>query len=265
MENKIAKREKQAIAVFNFKNAELNKASERIYALKGSIAENMSEIARILGRVKREKLYVEDGFKSVHEYAENALDLGKATAYAMAGVGDRFLLSDTVTSQTVSAMLSPSNLTELVGLTDDEIQDGINKKLITPASTQVELRAYANAVKSRRKDGKVKVLPQFAVDIKIVHNGTVSGILGDKWTLPEAINEITQAIDFSGSIEKQFVNEGKGKDGAYHPGVRIYFNEKTGDIVKMTYERLEKPKPKEQSKPKFTKEQLLAMLAELGE
>lgn len=260
----MVKKDKQALVSFSFKNAELNKASERIYALKGSIAENMNEIAKILGRVKRDKLYVEDGFSSVSEYAENALDLGKATAYSMAGVGDRFLLSDTVTAQTISAMLSASNLAELVGLTDDEIQDGINKKAITPASTQVELRAYAKAIKSRRKDGTVKVLPQFIVDIKIIHNNTVSDIHGDKWSLPEAISEITKAIDFSGFIEKQFVNEGK-KEGEYHSGVRIYFKESTGDIIKMAYERLEKPKPKETPKPKFTKEQLLAMLAELGE
>ena len=264
MENKIVKKEKQAVATFSFKNAELNKASARIAVLKSSISENMYEIATILGRVKREKLYVEDGFSSVHEYAEKALDLSRPTAYAMAGVGDRFLLSDTKTAQTAAAMLPPSNLAELVGLTDEEIQDGINKKLITPASTQAQLRAYANAVKSRRKDGKVKVLPQFIVDVKILHNNTVTDIHGDKWTLPEAILEIGKKIDFSNFTEKQFVNEGK-KDGVYHAGVRIYFKESTGDIVKLSYERLEKPKEDKPKKPAYTKEQLLAMLAELSE
>lgn len=265
MENKIAKKEKQTVATsFTFKNVELNKASERITALKGSISENMNEIAKILGRVKRDKLYVEDGFKSVSEYAENALDLGKATAYAMAGVGDRFLLSDTKTAQTISAMLPASNLAELVGLTDEEIQDGINKRSITPNSTQVELRAFVKAVKSKRTDGLVRVLPEFIVDIKIIHNNTVSDIHFDKCTLPQAVVEISKEIEFSGFTEKQYVNEGK-KDGAYHAGVRIYYKESTGDIVKMTYARLEQPKAKEEKKPKFTKEQLLEMLAALGE
>lgn len=267
MENKteMVKKEKKKEAVtFNFKNTELNKASARITALKGSISKNMGEIAKILGRVKRDKLYEDDGFKSVSEYAENALSLGKATAYQLASVGERFLLNDSVTAKTVSAMLPPSNLAELVTLSDEEIQDAVNKKNITPNSTQTELRTLAKAVKGKRKGDDVKVLPQFIVDVKILHNNTVSDIHADKMTLPEAILEIGKKIDFKGFTEKQFINEGK-KDGEYHAGVRIYFKESTGDIVKLKYARIEKPKAEEPKKPAFTKEQLLAMLAELGE
>ena len=79
------------VTAFSFKNAELTKISEEIAAQGNGLAGNINNIASLLGKVKSGKLYGEDGFKSVEDYAGKTFSLGRAQAYQMSSVGERFI------------------------------------------------------------------------------------------------------------------------------------------------------------------------------
>ena len=248
----------KAPATFTFKNKKLNEVSIKIAKLGDEMAKKNVELAKLLGEVKKGELYKEDGFKSVAEYADSTFGIQKSLAYQLAKVGERFYLSESATAKAVSAMLPPSNLAELVNMKDEEIQKAVDAKEITPTTTQKTLRSVAAGVKHT----KPKVLDDFSVDAEIVHKGAIDRKHWDKTQLPVALADIAENVTLGEYIEKQFIREGK-YDGVYHRGVKVILCE-GGEIVKLTYGIVEKPKA-EGKKSKFTKDQLLKMLAELGE
>lgn len=258
--NEITNATVKAPASFTFKNKKLNEISLKIAKIGDDMGKKNMELAKLLGAVKKDELFKEDGFKSVAEYADSTFGIQKSLAYQLAKVGERFYLSDSATAKTVSAMLPPSNLAELVNMKDEEIQKALDEKEITPATTQKTLRSVASGVKHT----KPKTLEDYTVDAEIIHFGTVDRIHWDKTQLPVALDEIPQRISISAyDIEKQFIREGK-YEGAYHKGVKVILCEE-GELVRLTYGIVSKPKKDEPKKPKFTRAQLLKMLAEMPE
>ena len=256
--NEITNATVHAPASFTFKNKRLNEVSMKIAKLGDDMAKKNMELAKLLGTVKRDELFKDDGFKSVAEYADTTFGIQKSLAYQLAKVGERFYLSESATAKTVAAMLPPSNLAELVNMNDEDIQKAVDAKEITPTTTQKTLRSVAAGVKHT----KPKVLEDFTIDAEIVHSGAVDRLHWDKSQLPVAVAEIGARVKLGEYIEKQFIREGK-YDGAYHKGVKVLLCE-DGELVKLTYGIVEKPKA-EGKKPKFTKAQLLKMLEELGD
>lgn len=246
---------------FTFKNKKLNEISIRIARIGDDMSKKNMELAKLLGTVKRDELFKDDGFKSVAEYADTTFGIQKSLAYQLAKVGERFYLSENSTAKTVSAMLPPSNLAELVNMKDEDIQKAIDEKEITPSTTQKTLRSVAAGVKHT----KPKVLEQYSVDIEIVHTGVVDRMHFDKATIPDVCDEVRNKFNthLEDAIDKQFVREGK-YDGEYHKGVRIYLC-KNGAMAKLTYGIVDKTKSTEPKKPKFTRAQLLKMLAGMPE
>lgn len=249
----------KAPASFSFKNKKLNEISIRIAKIGDDMGKKNMELAKLLGTVKRDELFKDDGFKSVAEYADNTFGIQKSLAYQLAKVGERFYLSDNATAKTVSGMLPPSNLAELVNMKDEEIQKAIDEKEITPTTTQKMLRSVAAGV----KHSKPKVLEGYAVDIQIIRSGTVDTMHLDKSTLPDALDKVGEKVKLGEFIEKQFIREGK-YEGAYHKGVKVILCE-DGELVRMTYGITEPASKSEPKKPKFTRAQLLKMLAEMPE
>lgn len=259
--NEITNATVKAPSSFTFKNKKLNEISIRIAKIGDDMGKKNMELAKLLGTVKRDELFKDDGFKSVAEYADSTFGIQKSLAYQLAKVGERFYLSENATAKTVSGMLPPSNLAELVNMKDEDIQKAIDAKEITPSTTQKTLRSVAAGVKHT----KPKVLEQYSIDAEIVHTGLVDMMHFDKETLPGASDAIRQRFSthLEDAIEKQFVREGK-YDGEYHKGVKIFLTT-NGAMVKLTYGIVSKPKKTEDKKPKFTRAQLLKMLAEMPE
>ena len=257
--NEITNATVKAPASFTFKNKKLNEISIRIAKIGDDMGKKNMELAKLLGTVKRDELFKDDGFKSVAEYADSTFGIQKSLAYQLAKVGERFYLSENATAKTVSGMLPPSNLAELVNMKDEDIQKAIDAKEITPSTTQKTLRSVAAGV----KHNKPKVLDDYTVDAQIIRAGTVDTLHLDKATLPDAVEEIAKRVKLGEYIEKQFIREGK-YDGAYHKGVKVILCE-DGELVRLTYGIVSKPKKADDKKPKFTRAQLLKMLAEMPE
>lgn len=249
----------KAPASFTFKNKKLNEISLRIAKIGDDMGKKNMELAKLLGTVKRDELFKDDGFKSVAEYADSTFGIQKSLAYQLAKVGERFYLSDNVTAKTVSGMLPPSNLAELVNMKDEDIQKAIDAKEITPTTTQKTLRSVAAGV----KHAKPKVLEAYAVDAEIIRSSGIDRLHLEKSNLPDALDEISKRVKLGEFIEKQFIREGK-YDGAYHKGVKVILCE-GGELVRLTYGIANPVKKTDAKKPKFTRAQLLKMLAEMPE
>ena len=257
--NEITNATVKAPASFTFKNKKLNEISIRIAKIGDDMGKKNMELAKLLGTVKRDELFKDDGFKSVAEYADTTFGIQKSLAYQLAKVGERFYLSDNATAKTVSGMLPPSNLAELVNMKDEDIQKAIDAKEITPTTTQKTLRSVAAGV----KHSKPKVLEAYAVDVEIIRASGIDRLHLDKSNLPDALDEIAKRVKLGEFIEKQFIREGK-YDGAYHKGVKVILCE-DGELVRLTYGIANPVKKADDKKRKFTRAQLLKMLAEMPE
>lgn len=257
--NEITNATVKAPAAFTFKNKKLNEISIRIAKIGDDMGKKNMELAKLLGTVKRDELFKDDGFKSVAEYADSTFGIQKSLAYQLAKVGERFYLSDNATAKTVSGMLPPSNLAELVNMKDEDIQKAIDAKEITPTTTQKTLRSVAAGV----KHSKPKILEAYAVDAEIIRTSGIDRLHLDKSNLPDALDEIAKRVKLGEFIEKQFIREGK-YDGAYHKGVKVILCE-DGELVRLTYGIANPVKKAEGKKPKFTRAQLLKMLEEMPE
>ena len=257
--NEITNATVKAPASFTFKNKKLNEISIRIAKIGDDMGKKNMELAKLLGTVKRDELFKDDGFKSVAEYADMTFGIQKSLAYQLAKVGERFYLSDSSTAKTVAGMLPPSNLAELVNMKDEEIQKAIEAKEITPNTTQKTLRSVAAGV----KHAKPKILEAYTVDVEIIRAAGIDRLHLDKSNLPDALDEIAKRVKLGEFIEKQFIREGK-YEGAYHKGVKVILCE-DGELVRLTYGISNPIKKTEAKKPKFTRAQLLKMLAEMPE
>ena len=257
--NEITNATVKAPASFTFKNKKLNEISIRIAKIGDDMGKKNMELAKLLGTVKRDELFKDDGFKSVAEYADSTFGIQKSLAYQLAKVGERFYLSDNATAKAVSGMLPPSNLAELVNMKDEDIQKAIDAKEITPSTTQKTLRSVAAGV----KHSKPKILEAYAVDAEIIRASGIDRLQLDQSNLPDAMDEIAKRVKLGEFVEKQFIREGK-YDGAYHKGVRVILCE-DGELVRLTYGIANPVKKTDAKKPKFTRAQLLKMLAEMPE
>lgn len=237
------------MGTFSFKSTKLAEYSRQIASLGSEIASKNIEIAKILGHVLSEKCYEEDGFKSVSDYAEQVFGIKKQSAYQMANVGAKFYNTESETAKKVSALLPPSNLAELVNMSEDDIKKEIEAGNISETSTQKELREVAKGYKEPKK---VSVEPLYQGTIKFVVGSTVTVRPFERFTIDTILRNVARDHGFEVS---EFKSHGKDKKVAVT---------ESGDVFVVTYEKYVAPKVEEKPKKsnKFTVEELMAMLAE---
>lgn len=248
-------------AKFTFKNQKLNEISINIAQIGQSMASSNREVSKLLGEVKKDKLYEEDGFKSVAEYAETTFGIAKSLAYQLAKVGERFYLVESEAAKKAAAMLPPSNLAEIANMTDEQIEKAIDAGEISPASTQKKLRDVAAGV----KHFKPKVLEDYDIEVYIYHADGVETLNYNSHPLETVRDDALAHLKCPASkvIEKPFVREGK-YDGEYHRGIKVILCP-TGELVKIVYGIVNKPKPEKKPGKKtldeLTDEEIMEMLA----
>ena len=249
---------------FNFKNKKLNEVSAKIAKAGADMSNKNREIAKLLGMVKKDKLYTEDGFKSVDEFAEKTFGIKKSIAYQLANVGERFYNVDSETAKKVSDMLPPSNLAEIAGMKDEEIQKAMDAGEIKEGTTQQKLRDIAKTVKASKaatgeSTGKPKVLPTYEADVTILRATGADRIHFDKETLPNIQAAIDERVKPEGTMTKTFVREGK-YEKEYHRGIVVTLSKEA--VVVLNYGLATKPPVAKKPAPKeYTIEELEAMLA----
>lgn len=148
MSNGIVEIEDMHISQKLFKNEELNEITQEIYEVYTNLRDHATvssqNIAKLLSRVRSGKLYVDDGFDSVSDYAYQTFGMAKSTAYSMADAGDMY--NNTEIPANIRE-LPPSKLVKLKSVSPATMQEDIKAGKLKPEMTQKELGEYAKVPK----------------------------------------------------------------------------------------------------------------------
>lgn len=128
----------------SFQDPRLQKATARILSIYHDAAKYADrknrEIAKILATVKDEKSYEADGFSSVGDYAGKVFGISSVNAYKLATAGAVYNNPD---APEIMKQFSPSKLAELSRVPEEALKSAIDSQVITPDTTQKELREFA--------------------------------------------------------------------------------------------------------------------------
>lgn len=249
-----------------FKDPRLADATKRIAAIYTDAAKFVDtknrEIASILAEVMEGKSYEKDGFKSVGDYAKEVFGINRQNAYSLAAAGKVY--NDNNAPAALKAM-SPSKLAEVAKVPSETLNKAIEDGKITADTTQKDLRDFAAAATS--KPDKVEILNNYtarpcAPSVSERDADTYSAAR----TLPEWEDYFMEYMrSLAPSRTPEIIKLPKttvpGNTDAKKATVeRRLFTSDNFSLVVEFYTVKPDPKP---AKPKFTKEQLLAMLADL--
>lgn len=148
----------------SLKCKELAKAGLELDAIGNDVAAKAVEQCRVYFDVTSRKLYEEDGFKNVGEFAEKFFGESKSSASQKAAVYARFFSDEA--SDTCKRVLElvgnkPAVLYELSKMTDDELKTELDKGTFDNGCTLDAARKIAKAAKEARDDGKPVVVKIF--------------------------------------------------------------------------------------------------------
>lgn len=148
----------------SLKSKELAKAGLELDAIGNDVAAKAVEQCKVYFDVTARKLYEEDGFKNVGEFAEKFFGESKSSASQKAAVYARFFSDEA--SETCKRVLElvgnkPAVLYELSKMTDDELAVELDKGTFDNGCTLDAARKIAKAAKAARDDGKTAVVKVF--------------------------------------------------------------------------------------------------------
>lgn len=254
--------------VRKFEDTRLAKHTERIihiYKDAQIFADKKNrEIASILSTIKNEKSYEKDGFLSVADYAEKTFSIKRASAYSLAAAGDVY--NDTKASELIKS-LTPSKLAELASVKPEIVESALKSGEISPSTSQADLRTFAARQKPDEK--KAEIVPNFTahavnyIQLEPLFDGV-------KNTLDYFHNFVKEQISTFLKIDPETIEVHKlppvkvensnAKIERY-----IYLTRVSATVVE--YSKVVKSKRKNgpATTRKLTREELLAMLAELDE
>lgn len=261
-------------AARTFKDERLTKATQRISSIytdaaKYADAKNR-EIAKILADVADKKAFEKDGFKSVADYASSVFGIARQNAYALANAGKVY--NDKNAHPELQSM-SPSKLAELAAVDSKAVNAALEKGEITHDTTQKALREFADKAKADKESEKPVVLDMFTAHIccPIVDEETADtlsmGKTLDEWDdyfMDYVANAIPVELPIS-QFEIIKLPKGKIDPTATKSTVnrRLYCNKYFSIVVEFYTYKAPASKSSKPAGSKYTKDQLLAMLAEM--
>lgn len=148
----------------SLKSKELAKAGLELDAIGNDVAAKAVAQCKVYFDVTSRKLYEEDGFKNVGEFAEKYFGESKSSASQKATVYGRFFTDDA--SETCKRVLElvgnkPAVLYELSKMTDDELKAELEKGTFDDGCTLDKAKTLAKSAKAARDDGKPVVVKIF--------------------------------------------------------------------------------------------------------
>ena len=249
-----------------FKDPRLAEATKRIAAIYTDAAKFVDtknrEIASILAEVMEAKSYEKDGFKSVGDYAKEVFGINRQNAYSLASAGKVY--NDKNAPVALKSM-SPSKLAEVAKLPTETLTKAIEDGKITADTTQKDLRDFASSVTA--KTNKVEVLDNYtARPCTAFVSERDADTYNTARTIPEWEDYFMDYMQAQSPartpevIKLPKTTTPNNPDAKKATVERRLFTSDNFSLVVEFYTVKPEPKP---SKPKFTKEQLLEMLAEL--
>lgn len=206
-----------------FKSKELNKATQVIFDAVNIFNTTASETRKVvavqLSRIENGKLYKDDGCKSLAEYGER-IGLDKSLTHKLENAG-RLLDSKTAQVKNLAADMDYSKLSILASVDEKELAAAVDKGEIKPGMSQREVKEWKEAHAS--KPDKVKVLPQYEVNLKLQK--------GDRKHYDAIALEAIEELD---GLQKV----GTVKFDGEHVPTAVYINPATLETVVMTYEKV---------------------------
>lgn len=255
-------------AARTFKDERLAKATQRITAIYTDAAKYADtknrEIAKILGDVANKEAYKADGFKSVADYASTVFGIARQNAYALANAGKVY--NDKNAHPELQAM-SPSKIAELAAVDTKAVKAALESGEITHDTTQKALREFADKAKADKEGEKHVVLDAFTARPCVP---MLSDEQSDTFAVGKTLNDwddwfmdYVSYVSPDSRVEIVKLPKGKVDPNATKATVnrRLYFNRAFSIVVE--FYKYTAPKVTKPAAPKFTKEQLLAMLAEM--
>lgn len=261
-------------ATHTFKDDRLTKATQRISSIYTDAAKYADtknrEIAKILADVADKKAYEADGFKSVADYAATVFGIARQNAYALANAGKVY--NDNTAHPELQAM-SPSKLAELAAVDSKAVNAALEAGKITHDTTQKALRDFADKAKADKEGEKPVVLDMFTARpcVPSLTEEEADNFAAAK-TLDDWDDYFTQYVADStpnyckiSPVEIIKLPKGKVDPTSKKSTInrRLYCNRNFSIVVE--FFKYTAPTPKKPTVPKYTKEQLLAMLAEAEE
>lgn len=148
----------------SLKSKELAKAGLELDAIGNDVAAKAVAQCKVYFDVTSRKLYEEDGFKNVGEFAEKYFGESKSSASQKATVYGRFFSDDA--SDTCKRVLElvgnkPAVLYELSKMTDEELSAELDKGTFDNGCTLDAAKALAKTAKAARDDGKPVVVKMY--------------------------------------------------------------------------------------------------------
>lgn len=252
----------------NFKDKRLQEATiqiSSIYADAAAYADTRNrEIAKILSTVSASKAYTKDGFTSVADYANKVFGINKNNAYALSSAGS--IYNDVASPKELKDM-TPSKLAELTKLDPKILNDAVSSGQIKSTMTQKELREAAKSLS--KKTDKPVVESQYTARIVSV---LTSEEQADTLSLPRILPDwddyfMAMVSDHSPDSPVEIIKLPNGKIDPNGKKAtitrRLYLNRNYSIVVEFsTYVKVKESKL---STPKFTREQLMKMLEEMGD
>lgn len=251
-----------------FKDERLANATQRITAIYTDAAKYADtknrEIAKILGDVADKEAYKADGFKSVADYASTVFGIARQNAYALANAGKVY--NDKSAHPELQAM-SPSKIAELAAVDTKTVNAALEAREITHDTTQKALREFADKAKADKEGEKPVVLDTFTARPCVP---MLSDEQADTFTVGKTLDDwddwfmgYVSNVSPDSPVEIVKLPKGKVDPNATKATVnrRLYFNRAFSIVVE--FYKYTAPKATKPAAPKFSKEQLLAMLAEM--
>ena len=264
-----------------FKDTRLNVAAKIIRdalndsytAVSGAVEAheaNKATIAKALAMVKRDKAYEQDGFKSVADFAERTFNINRSNAYQLAQTAERFLLpaedesnAESCAIATANPAFTPSKLATLVNVPDSAINEGLESGAISASSTQAELKEFAKAHKET-KTSDSKTIPVYDWVAYFGHSTMGSR---EPCFKQDNVSVACNACGFEDEpidiINAKAYTTEDGKKVNRIVALFAIADRFVTVLVDYTERKpVKSAKPKDAKTVKFTKAQLLAMLAE---
>lgn len=137
--------------VDSLKNPELRTAARKVIKLEQTRERAAYTIAQVLYNVECKRLYVQDGFKSIDQFASSVFGYKKATVYNMMKIAKNYMLPDAAGTilQKDGLDFTYSKLSELLPLDTETVKKAVEDGEISPTMTQKELRAYVKNQKNQ--------------------------------------------------------------------------------------------------------------------
>ena len=135
-------------------NKKLLQATTRIYKLGDKVRSNLYQIAQELVKIDEGKLYEQDGFASVTDYAQQVLGVKKTTAYNLVKIGRTYTAPELPGSNLPhdeDKDYTVAQLEKLLPITRDEALALIEQGIVT---VEMSSREIAKAVKEYKKSLK---------------------------------------------------------------------------------------------------------------